>query len=206
MRTSTLAVAVLLLLPATALANHTVNPDRLDGTFTLVDKDQGTNNQLDFTVEGTENSATGTVTGNAGTDVVVITYETIFPDKFSANDRGAAVSQGNQVHVTLQFFPGLGNPEPPYTGQAAPNQCKMSAKIRDNEINDPDDPDKSQARLRCDLGRGLSRLDDDDVPATPGDPSQAVLDAVEAAFAARKDVKVRTSTGLLQIKHDGEAP
>jgi hypothetical protein len=31
-----------------------------------------------------------------------------------------------------------------------------------------------------------------------------VLDAVEAAFEARKDVKVDTSKGKLQIKHNGE--
>lgn len=191
------------LLPLAGAAQP-VNPERLNGSFDFVDRDEGPNNQLEFVVEDDRNSLTGVVTGLSGTDIVRITYWTMFPNKFAANERSAALQQDRQVTVQLELIPGMGSLTPAYVGDASPGECRVKAKIRDNEINDPDDPDKSDASLRCDLGSDFSKLDDDDEPLTPGDPPQLVLDALDAAFATRKDVKVRIGNGILQIKHKGE--
>jgi hypothetical protein len=193
----TTAVAVL------AGAAVAINPDRLDGSFDFTDKNEP-NNELSFVLEGEANRIAGQVTGNAGTDLVVISYFTMYPNKFAANEKGASLTQDRQVIVTLQLIPGEGSSTPAYFGQAAPVKCKAQAKIRDNEVNDPDDPDKSQAKLRCDLGSDFRELDDDEAPETPGDPPAEVLQAVEAAFDSRKDVKLRIPRGSLQIKHNGE--
>jgi hypothetical protein len=196
------ALAALLATPGAAFA-VTVNPDRLDGSFDFVAKDEP-NNQLTFVIDGETNGIAGQVTGNSGTDLVVISYFTTFPSKVSANEKGASLTQDRQVIVRLELIPGEGSSTPAYFGEAAPGKCKAQAKIRDNEVNDPDDPDKSQATLRCDLGSDFQALDDDEVPETPGDPPAEVLQAVEAAFDSRKDVKLRISRGSLQIKHNGE--
>jgi hypothetical protein len=201
-----LGVVALLSLPAAALAGVgvTVNPERLNGIFDFDDKDEQANNTLEFEMDGRDFGATGQVQANAGVDVVTITYLTDFPNKTAASDQSGSVAQSEQVRVVLQLTPGEGSTTPAYTGQGAPTKCKAQAKLRDAESNDPDDPDKAQAKLTCDLGKDFSELDDDADPNTPGDPPPAVLEAVEAAFDSRKDVKVDTSKGKLQIKHNGE--
>ena len=190
-------------LPAAALAQFdlTVNPERLDGAgFTFFDNDQGENNQLEFDVDGPSIAARGQVQANAGLDVVTITYAMNFPNSASASKQQAAVSQDDQVliGVSVDFFD-----DDDYFGQAAPLNCQASAKIRDNQADDPDDPDNSQATVSCDLGSNLQQLDDDNVPGTAGDPPQAALDVIEAAFEARKDVSVQVNNGKLTIKHKG---
>jgi hypothetical protein len=205
MRFLALIVAALCL-PAAAQAQFdlTVNPDRLDGAgFPFVDDDQGINNTLSFDVDGPSIAAHGQVQGNAGSTVVTITWDTGFPNSASASTQSAAVSQSNQVLVSVlvDFLVGTD-----YFGQAAPMKCKASAKLRDNESNDPDDPDNAQASLSCDLRSDWRELDDDDVPATDGDPPQAALDAIDAAFAGRKDVRADTRNGKLTIKFKGRAP
>lgn len=207
MRFTTLARGVLFTaafsLPAAALAQFelTVNPERLDGAgFLFFDNDQGGNNRMEFDVDGPSIAARGQVQANDGDTVVTITWRMDFPNSASASKQQAAVSQSDQVliGVDVDFAEGTD-----YFGQAAPQNCQASAKIRDNEANDPDDPDNSQASVSCDLGSNLSHLDDDDNPNTAGDPPQAALDAIEAAFAARKDVKVQVNNGKLTIKHKG---
>jgi hypothetical protein len=189
--------------PASAGVAEVINPDRLDGSFDFVDKDEP-NNELNFVLLGDTNGFSGQVTGNAGIDLVVISYFTTYPNKLTANEKGAALTQGRQVTVRLQLIPGEGSSTPAYSGQASPAKCKAQAKIRDNEVNDPDDPDKAQASLRCDLGSDFQALDDDGVPETPGDPPAEVLEALEIAFDSRKDVKLRVPRGNLRIKHNGE--
>lgn len=196
-------LAAALALPAAASAQFelTVNPERLDGEgFLFYDDEQGENNQLEFDVDGPSITARGEVQANAGSDVVTITYRLGFPNSASAKKQQAAVSQSNQVLVAVHvdFFVGED-----YFGQAAPQNCRASAKIRDNEANDPDDPDNSQASLSCDLGSGLRLLEEDDDPKTETDPPQAVLNVLEGAFSARKDVRVQTNKGKIVIKHKG---
>jgi hypothetical protein len=201
-----LGLVALLSVPVGALAGGglVVNPERLNGTFDFEDKDQSANNTLEFELDGRDFGISGLVTANAGADVVTIIYRTDFPSKTAASDQSGSVAQKEQVLVGLSLTPGLGSATPAYAGQAAPLKCKAQAKLRDAESNDPDDPDKAQATLSCDLGRDFSEFDTDNDPNTPGDPPPAVLEAVEAAFDSRKDVKVDTSKGKLQIKHNGE--
>jgi hypothetical protein len=200
-----IGLAVLASLPAGALAGVSgVNPERLNGSFDFEDKDQTANNTLEFDVDGRNIGIEGEVRANSGVDVVTITYRTDFPSKTAASDQSGSVAQSEQVLVVLELVPGIGSTTPAYTGQAAPLKCKAQAKLRDAESNDPDDPDKAQAQLSCDLGKDFSELDDDADANTAGDPPPAVLEAVEAAFDSRKDVKVDTSKGKLQIKHNGE--
>jgi hypothetical protein len=194
-----LALAALLLAPAVALAQLSVNPDRLNGSFDFRDKVELDANTLEFQVEGREIGMEGQVRDLAGDNVVTISYRTGFPSKSSAGEQDASVAQDRQVLVTLEVLE-VGNPTPIYLGQAAPVKCKADAKIRDGEANDPDDPDKAQAKLTCDLGNDWDELED----GLAAPPSSTVLEAVEAAFEARKDVKVDTSKGKLQIKHNGE--
>lgn len=197
------ALAAALALPAAASAQFelTINPERLDGEgFLFEDDEQGENNQLEFDVDGPTFTARGTVRALSGSDVVAITYQLDFPDSASATRQQAAVSQRNQVLVAVDVDFSVGDD---YFGQAAPQQCRASAKIRDTETDDPDDPDNSQASLTCDLGPSLQLLDDDDDPKNPGDPPQAVLNVLEGAFSARKDVRVETNNGKLTIKHKG---
>jgi hypothetical protein len=194
-----LGLALLLLSPAAALAQLSVNPDRLNGTFDFRDKAELDANTLEFEVEGRAIGIEGEVRDLSGEEVVTIRYRTDFPSKSSSGEQDASVAQDRQVLVTLEVQE-VGNPTPVYLGQAAPVKCKADAKIRDGEANDPDDPDKAQAKLTCDLGRDWEDLEDG-LAAPPPPP---VLDAVEAAFEARKDVKVDTSKGKLQIKHNGE--
>ena len=192
-----------LLLPTAALADFdlTVDPVRLDGTgFTFFDNDQGANNTLTFDVDGPAITARGEVSANAGADVVTITYRMDFPNSSSASNLTAAVSQGTQVLISVDVNFDVGTD---YFGQAAPNNCKASAKTRDNG-GPPDSPDTAQASLTCDLKSDWSELDDDNVPGTPGDPPQAALDAIEAAFAGRKDVQADVQNGKLVIKFKGE--
>jgi hypothetical protein len=188
----------LLLSPAAALADFElpVNPDRLNGTFSFDDQDQGPNNTLEFQVEGRASGIEGQVTANAVGDIVTIRYRTDFPNKSDASENRAGVAQDRQVLVTLEFTP-EGSLIPTYIGQAAPTRCKARAKLSGS-------PDKAQASLSCDLGDDWSRLDDDALPDTPGDPPEEVLIAVDEAFGPRADVKVDTSNGKLQIKHRGE--
>ena len=201
-----LALAGLVWLPAAAFAGFslTVNPERLDGNFEFADKDQGTNNVSVFFLTGSEAGISAEVTGNAGDDVVSIGFSTGFPTKTSGSEQSASVAQDRQVLVSVDVDPGLGSPTPAYFGRAAPVKCKVQGKLRDAETADPDDPDKAQVKLTCDLGADMHELDTDDDPNTPGDPPQAVLDVIEAAFDARKDVKVKTGQGSVQIKHNGE--
>jgi hypothetical protein len=188
--------AALFLLPSAALAQFelTIVPDRLDGDFLFFDNDQGGNNRLDFEIDGTTFAASGQVQANAGGDVVTISWEMGFPDSASGGERGADIAQGRQVLVAVDvdFEKGVD-----YFGQAAPQNCSASAKITGTG------PNNSQASLSCDLGPDLRELDDDDTPATAGDPPSAALDAIEAAFAGRKDVKVQINNGKLSIKHKG---
>jgi hypothetical protein len=193
-------------LPAAALAQFelTVNPERLDGAgFLFFDNSQGGNNRMEFDVDGPSITARGQAQANDGDTVVTITWRMDYPNSASASKQQAAVSQSDQVliGVSVNFLVG-----DDYFGQAAPLNCQASAKIRDNQADDPDDPDDSQASVSCDLGSNLQHLDDDDVPGTPGDPPQAALDAIAAAFEARKDVSVQINNGKLTIKHKGEAP
>jgi hypothetical protein len=190
-------LAALLALPSAALAQFelTVEPERLDGAgFLFFDNDQGMNNQLEFDADGPTITARGQVQGNAGLDVVTITWEMGFPNSASARDLGADASQDKQVlvGVNVNFDEGTD-----YFGQAAPRNCRASAKITG------EGPNRSQAAVSCELGADLRELDDDDTPATPGDPPQAALDAIEAAFAGRKDVKIQLGNGKLSIKHKG---
>jgi hypothetical protein len=187
-------------LPAAALAGVNAYPERLNGTFDFEDKDETANNTLEFELAGREIGIDGQVQANAGTDVVTITYHTDFPSKTAASDQSGSVAQNEEVLVGVEVVPGEGSPTPAYSGQAAPKKCKAQAKLRDAEANDPDDPDKAQAKLTCDLGKDFSELKDEADLAPP----PAVLEAVEAAFDSRKDVKVDTSKGKLQIKHNGE--
>jgi hypothetical protein len=200
-----LLLAVALALPTAALAQFdlTVNPDRLDFEgVTFFDVDEGVNNQLLFDVDGRAIGLSGTVVGNAGGDIVTIRYQTDFPNSSSASNQAAAVQQDNQVRITLEIEV---DATLVYFGQAAPNRCKVSGKLRDNEAGDPDEPDNAQASLSCNLRSGWQELDSDDVPQTPGDPSTDELLLVEQAFTNRKDVQVDTNGGQLVIKHKGEA-
>jgi hypothetical protein len=197
--------AVAFSLPAAALAQFelTVNPERLDGAgFLFFDNDEGFNNRLGFDVDGPSITANGQVFGAIPGVEVTITWRMDFPNSASASKQQAAVSQSKQVLIGVEVDFDEGTD---YYGQAAPESCQASAKIRDNQAGDPDEPDNSQASVTCDLGANLSRLDDDDVPETPGDPPQAALDAIAAAFEARKDVSVQVNNGKLNIKHKGEA-
>jgi hypothetical protein len=198
-----LGIAALASLPGGAFAGvSAVDPERLNGVFDFEDKDQTGNNTLEFALDGRAIGIAGQVQANAGLDVVTISYSADFPNKTAASDQSGSISQKEQVFVVLQLAPGEGSTTPAYVGEAAPLKCKAQAKLRDNEANDPDDPDKAQATLSCDLDRDFSALEG--VEPTPGDPPPAVLEAVEAAFDSRKDVKLDTSKGKLQIKHNGE--
>jgi hypothetical protein len=201
-----LGFGALLLSPAAALAQFElpVNPDRLNGSFSFQDEDQGANNTLQFEVEGRASGIEGEVTANAVSDVVTIRYRTDFPSKFSGSEKSADVTQDRQVLVTLELVPGLGSPTPAYFGQAAPIRCKARGKLSDGQANDPDDPERAEASLSCDLGSSWSEFDDDADTGLAGDPPEEVLVAVEEAFGARSDVKLDTSKGKLQIKHRGE--
>jgi hypothetical protein len=197
------ALAAALALPAAASAQFelTINPERLDGEgFLFEDDEQGDNNQLEFDVDGPSITARGTVRANSGSDIVTITYSLGFPNSASATDQQATVSQRNQVLVAVNVDFAAGED---YFGQAAPQNCRASAKIRDTETNDPDDPDNSGASLTCDLGPSLQLLDDDDDAMTPGDPPQAALNVITGAFSARKDVRVQVNNGKIVIKHKG---
>lgn len=188
-----MGLAALLLSPAAALAQ---NPDRLNGTFDFQDKDELDKNTLEFQIEDREFGVAGEVRDLAGSAVVTISYQADFPSKTSGSEQSAAVAQDRQVLVTLEVVDGI---TPVFDGQGAPVKCKVQAKIRDAEANDPDDPDKAQSTLTCDLGNDWSELED----GLAAPPSQQALDAVEAAFANRKDVKADTKKGKLQIKHNG---
>jgi hypothetical protein len=196
-------LAALLSLPSAAVAQFelTVNPERLDGEdFLFFDEDEGPNNQLEFDVDGPSIGANGQVFAAVPGADVTITWRMDFPNSASASKQQAAVSQRDQVLIGVEVDFDEGTD---YFGQAAPLNCQASAKIRDNQADDPDDPDNSQASVSCDLGANLQHLDDDDNPMTPGDPPQPVLDAIEAAFDARKDVSVQVNNGKLTIKHKG---
>jgi hypothetical protein len=193
-------------LPSAALAgfNLPVNPERLDfEEFTFFDVNEGGNNQTTYQVEGAEISMEGEVSANAGSTVVTIGYETNFPNSTSASRQQVTIGQDEQLLVSLEVDFDDGGDD--YFGQAAPLDCSVSAKLRDNEANDPDDPDNDSATVSCDLGNNLTEFDDDDVPGTAGDPPSDVLEAIEAAFENRNDVKVDVSKGKLSIKHKGEA-
>jgi hypothetical protein len=192
-----LGLAALLLSPGAALAGvFAIDPERLNGTFDFDDRNENPgNNSLEFEIDGRSAGVAGVVRGSAGVDLATITYDTGFPTQLSANARNASLKQGNQVRVSLAL---TSDGTPVYFGEAAPDKCKVQAKLHDPAANNqPDDPNKAQAKLVCDLGRDWSDL-------LPTPPSPTVLEAVEAAFDSRKDVKVKASSGKLQIKHNGE--
>src|SRR5262245_19671813 len=190
-----IGLAALLLSPGAALAQ--LNPERLNGTFDFQDKDELDKNTLEFQVEDREFGVAGEVRDLASTAVVTISYQADFPSKTSGSEQSASVEQDRQVLVTVEIVDGITRV---LDGEGARNTCKVQAKIQDAEANDPDDPDKAQSTLTCDLGNDWSELED----GLAAPPSQQALDAVEAAFANRKDVKVDTKKGKLQIKHNGE--
>jgi hypothetical protein len=195
----------LFLLPSAALADFdlTVDPDRMNGTgFFFVDNTAGANDTVTVDVDGPTITARGQVQANSGDDVVTITYRMDFPNSASASKLTADVSQDTQVLIGVNVNFAVG---PDYFGQAAPNNCKASVKIRDNG-GPPDSPDQAQASLTCDLKNDWSALDDDDVPGTPGGPPQAAQDAISAAFASRKDVQADVQKGKLVIKFKGGVP
>ena len=191
-----LLLGTLLALPSAALAQFelTVVPERLDGDFLFFDNNQGVLNTLDFELEGPTFAASGQIQSVANGDVVTITWEMGFPDSASAGERSADVAQDRQVLVAVDVDFDMGVD---YFGQAAPRDCSASAKITGTG------PNNSQASVSCDLGRDFEALDDDNTPATPGDPPAAVLEAIDAAFRGRNDVKIQLGNGKLSIKHKG---
>lgn len=200
-----LGLGTALLMPAVVLAQTVigpVNPTRLDGVFVFVDQDQGANNTLEFTVDGTTNGILGQVQANAGGNIVTITYRTGFPNQLTATAQHVGLRQDRQVLIGLDVD--FADATPDYFGEAAPVPCKVQAKMQDNSAGDPDSPDKSQATLTCDLGSDYHDFDDDADEGSPGDPPAEVLTAIEQAFAGRKDVQVRVARGTLKIKHKGE--
>jgi hypothetical protein len=199
-----LLLAALVTLPSAALAGFdlTFDPDRLNGEeFFFTDDDNPGNNNLTVELDGSTMTASGEVAANTGGTVVTITWEMEFPNSASASNTTAAVSQDTQVLIGVDVDFDVGED---YFGQAAPNKCSASAKMRDNG-GPPDSPDNAQASLSCDLGSDMSDLDDDDNPGTPGDPPPAALQAIEQAFTGRKDVKVDVNNGKLSIKFKGHA-
>ena len=201
--TRTALFAAALSLPAAAFAQFdlTVNPERLDGAgFLFFDSDQGGNNRVEFDVDGPSITARGQVFAATPDADVTITWRMDFPNSASASKQQAAAAQDDQVLIGVLVDFEVGDD---YFGQAAPLNCQASAKIRDNQADDPDDPDNSQASVSCDLGANLEQLEEDDDPKTETAPPQAVLDAIAAAFEARKDVSVQTNNGKLTIKHKG---
>lgn len=179
-----IGLVCLLLSPAAAFAQ----PDRLDGTFDFEDVDQGLNNTLEFQLVGRTMGVSGEVSANVGPNVVVrIHYSTDFPDSVSASSSRASIGQGRQVTIELEV---VDTGMTTYFGEAAPKDCRVSAKVKGSG------PGSSQAALKCDLSGNLQQL--------APQPSGPVLDVVEQAFAGRKDVKVNTGSGKLQIKHKGE--
>src|SRR5688572_7562191 len=190
-------LAAALVLPAAASAQFElpIDPDRINGTgFEFQDNQQGSNNELTFDVDGTTVTARGVVSGNAAGTLVTISYELVFPDSMSASDNDASVSQDAQVLVAIDVdAPGE---EDDYFGQAAPERCKASASILDKG-GPQNTPEVSQASLNCELRRDFEELDDDAVPETAGDPPPAAVDAIIAAFEARKDVKTDRGNGKL---------
>jgi hypothetical protein len=198
-------LAALLLLPSAALAQFElpVDPDRLNGEdFTFFDNDAGVNNQVELDAQGATVTANGTVEGVAEGTVVTITYQLDYPDSMSASNRSADVAQDTQVLIGVNVD--AAGEVNDYFGQAAPKNCKASVKVNDRG-GPPDSPDVAQASVSCDLRSDLQELDDDATPGTPGDPPQAALDAIDAAFAERKDVKIDIGNGKLSIKHKGQA-
>jgi hypothetical protein len=193
-----LGIAGLLLSPMAVLAQDVV-PERLDGSFDFWDKVEDDENTLQFQIEGRTIGIEGQVRALVENQVVTITYDTGFPSKSAASAQSASVAQDREVLIRLRVEE-LGNPTPLYEGTATPVKCKADAKIRDGESNDPDDPDKAQAKLTCDLGRDWSDVEDE----LSAPPPPTVLDAIETAFESRKDVKADASSGKLQIKHNGE--
>ena len=190
-----LSLAFLLLSPGVALAQ---NPDRLNGTFAFEDRVETDKNTLEFQVEGRAIGAAGSVRDLAGaTQVVTIGYRMEFPNRAAASEQTASVTQGQQLLVTLTVLDG---DTTIYEGQAAPNKCKMQARIRDAQSNDPDDPDEAQATVSCDLGNDWSEFENE----LEAPPPPAALIAVDDAFDNRKDVKADTQKGKLQIKHNGD--
>jgi hypothetical protein len=201
-----------LLLPTPALAG------RLDGAFTTREDDAPDETNEACTVGAGDNFDTvGEVTGSTGGCTVVIKYGAPTPHKATGTTLKGTKTSGSlkvaqsvfsDVSVTVSDTDGEegeGVCEEAFVGsvEEAVEKCKVAGAVKGTSVSDGNDTTQSgRASASCELGANGANLDISEEACGVQPPSQAQFDAVVAAFADRKDVKI-DSKGKLRIKHRG---
>jgi hypothetical protein len=202
---------VALLLPTAALAG------RLDGAFTTRQENalDGTNEACTI-ASGPSFAAVGEVTGTTGGCTVVIEYGALEPHKLSATALKGTKTSGTlkvsqsvfsslfvEVFDTDGAGEGVCDAEFEASVEEEVEKCKVQGAIKGTSVEgDADTTQSGRAKASCELGENGGNLDTSPEEGIQA-PSQAQFDALVAAFADRKDVKV-DAKGKLRIKHKGE--
>jgi len=196
-KTALALLAVGLLLPAAGWGQE----GRLNGNFFTAHETQDEDNEACTTVEGTDFGIGGHVLGVDGLCEVEIAYFTFYPNKASATESSAKISQAtfSRIEVTIRNF-GLNDcpAETEYFGVAEPEKCKASSSLKGTSVPQDDDTvQSSKISVSCEIGS-----QGEDLSPTP--PNNPQFDTLLDAFANRDDVTVDSGgKGRVEIKHAG---
>jgi hypothetical protein len=166
---------------------------RLNGTFEFEDDDQSDDNEACLTAAAGDFRIRGRVVGTADSCTVLISYDSVLPNKGSGTvlkedgDGSAKVSQQVGTSVTVEVVGG-GCLTPFPAATAFPEKCKASGSVK--AVEPSETVDSAKASLSCDLS---------DLSPSPSD---AVRQTIGAAIEGRQDVKI-SSNGKLTIKTKG---
>jgi hypothetical protein len=172
---------------------------RLQGGFSFEEEGTTDVNTACVVAAGSAFQVFGNVTGTTGACTVNIFHGAFNPNKASASvlkDDGSGTAKvSQQVETGLVVSITGAECADTYSGSVTPEKCKASGSVKATEggVN-PDSVDSGKISVSCDLGEAAADLE----PS----PTVEELEAIQAAFADRKDVKI-DSKGKLTIKTKG---
>jgi len=186
------AVAAALTLPGAALAG-VFDPNVINGIFFT--QEGGPSNELRTEANlGFFDAAGEIICGTEGVASVIIDYATVAPDKASTSDKNVKIQDKSQIDVRLT----LDTAGDDFDGSNVIDDCKLSSSLKGKAESGVDTVQGAKAKLSCNLGDNFSLLTDEGLP-----PTTENLEAVTTLCADRKDVKIDTEKGTLDISHDG---
>jgi len=183
--------AAALVLPGAALAGG-FDPNVINGGF--ITQEGGPNNQLFTLANFGQFEADGQVICGVEGNGVLIEYETVAPDKASTSEKTVKIGDKSQIAIDLL----VDTAGDDFDGGNIIDDCKLSSSLKGKAESGTDSVDGAKAKLSCDLGPNFNLLSDGGAP-----PTTENLEVVTTLCADRKDVKVDTEKGTLDISHDG---
>lgn len=170
------------------------DPNVINGAFTT--QDGGPGNTLTTVADLGFFGAFGEVICGTTGNMVRIDYESEAPDKGQTSERNVKVQDKSQVDIHLVVDTSTAS----FDSDQIIDDCKLGASMSGKANPGPDTVQSAKAKLSCDLGKDFKDMQDDQgFPPGPED-----LGAIDSLCSGRKDVKIDTKNGKLDVRHDGK--